>query len=276
MATKSPAPWEVQTGAAAMAGTGTDAGNLLPSNEPQDIIDENDPRLISEAVEMNLDADAYATPAPPPDGKYRSKIKLEGVDDGKGGKKDYTIRTTFREPKLPYYETRISCQILDPMGKFDGITLYPEFGGSVGTLINRDGGSKISTILARLKQGNGEPWVKKGARMGQKDWLDLFLKALAGEPEIGIETQWQVSCQACGELAKDAKKAGRDDVKYPTTLKGMHRFPQERDPSKRKLGQLFDPEVVCAAIPGHGFSRAQARVVGFLMLEELKAAHASK
>jgi hypothetical protein len=264
MATK---PWEVQAGGTGAA-TATQQ-EQLPSDAPQDMIDENDPRLVSESIEMNTDADAYAQPAPPPDAKYRAKLKLEGVDDGKGGKKDYGVKSTNKEPKILYYETRISCSILDPGGRYDGITVYPEFGGSVGTLVNREGASKISTILARIKRPDGEPWAKKGLRYTQKEWIDLFIKSLMGEPEIGIETQWQVSCQACGEEATARKKAGHE-FRYPTTLKGMHRFPREKDPSKNKLGQLFDPEVVCQVSAGHGFSRAQARVVGFLSLDELK------
>ena len=92
----------------------------------------------------------------------------------------------------------------------------------------------------------------------------LFVKALSGEPEIGIETAWEASCQACGEAAK---KAGTG---YPQTIRGMHRFPAQTDPNKRKAGEQFDPETFCPVNRAHGTMRAQARIQGFLSLKELK------
>lgn len=252
------------------AAAGTMAGEPVVPETVQDVIDENDPRLASENIEMNLDGDAYAQPAPPPDKKWRAKLKLEGFTDDKGNTREYRPTQTKGDTPLPYFETKILLTISDPNGKFDGIKLYTEYGGTVGTLIQRDGSSKVSTILTKLRQPNGDPWIKKGARMTQKEWMDLFVRATAGEPEVGIETEWQVSCQACGEEAKLRRQKGDKTARYPSTIAGMHRFPQEKNPDKRKAGQLFDPEVPCQVNPAHGFSRAQARVVGFLLLSELK------
>src|SRR2546430_14406481 len=64
-------------------------GQPVPSDAPQELIDENDPRLISETLDANLEADAYAQPIPPPDGKYRAKLKLEGVKAEGGEVKPY-------------------------------------------------------------------------------------------------------------------------------------------------------------------------------------------
>lgn len=264
------APWQVQQGSAGDSPAAA-VDQKVPSNEPQNIVDENDPRLVSETVEMNLEGDAYAQPAPPPDKTWRAKLKLEGIKkEGSTEVKDYHATQTKGQTPVPYFETRISAQILDPAGRFDGVTVYPEYGGGVGTLLNRENTSKASTILARLKRPNGEAWAKPGQRMTQLEWIQLLVQALKTDPEIGIETQWQVSCQACGEEATAKRKAGHTDVKYPSTLKGMHRFPAEKDPGKLKLGLRYDPEVACQANPAHGFSRARALLVGFLHLNELK------
>lgn len=245
-------------------------GEPIVSDAEQNIIDENDPRLVSEDVEMNLDGDAYAQPAPPPDRKWRAKLKLEGFTDEKGNTRDYKATQTKSDTPTPYFETKISVTLLDPTGKYDGLKLFTEYGGTVGTLQQRDGSSKVSTIIARLKQPNGEPWVKKGsARMKQKEWIDLFVKAVAGEPEIGVETEWQSNCQACSDEAKAKRLKGDKTARYPATLHGMHRFPVEKNQDKRRAGQTNDPEVACQVNPGHGFSRARAVVVGFLALNEL-------
>jgi hypothetical protein len=240
-----------------------------PSTEVQDIIDENDPRLVSEALDVNLEGDAYAQPAPPPDGKYRVKLKLEGVKvEGSTDTKPYGTGMN-RRSKTPYFKTNISCTIIDPKGQYDGIVCYPAFGGGVNTDKRRDGTTQVTTILTRLVKADGSPVVPKGTKYDQKGWIELFVKTLAGEPEIGAETAWEASCMACGEEMKKAREAGKD-VGYATRTTGMHHFPQETDAAKRRLGQLFSPEIKCAANPAHGYSRARAIVSGFLSLADLE------
>lgn len=265
-----PKPWEVNAGTT-QAGQPTEApvnGAAQPSTEVQSFVDENDPRLISEQVDVNVEGDAYAQPAPPPDGKYRLKLKLEGVEKADKSHVDFAATSTKKE-SLPYYHTRISATVIDPSGKFDGIKVYPEFGGYVGTLTNKDKSTKVATILARLKKPDGTKWVDAHTKLDQKGWMELFVRALAGEPEIVGELQWQASCEQCGKDAKAAREAGKD-ASYPSSTNGMHRFPQESSGDKRKAGQLFSPEVKCAANPAHGYARAQARIVKFLHQHELK------
>src|SRR5579864_677325 len=109
------APWAPQQGSPdskqdEAKPNGTTAAPV-PSSEPQDIVDPNDPRLISETLDANLEADAYAQPAPPPDGKYRAKLRLEGVkQDGTDEKKDYGTGMN-KKTKIPYFRTGISCSI---------------------------------------------------------------------------------------------------------------------------------------------------------------------
>jgi hypothetical protein len=261
-------PWAPTQGAGGTAGAAPAEakanGELRPSDAPQELIDENDPRLVSESLDVNLEADAYAQPAPPIDGKYRAKLKLEGVkQEGTTDRKDYAASQTKKAPVIPYYTTNISCSLIDPSGKYDGITLYPAFGGGVNTNRRRDGSTQVTTILCRLKKADGTPWATTGMKMSQLEWIKLFVKALATEPEIGVETAWEASCQKCGE---ELKKKGE----YATRTTGMHHFPPEQDAGKRKLGQLFSPEIKCAADASHGYARARAIVVKFLHLTELK------
>src|SRR5579859_7226573 len=125
--------------------------------------------------------------------------------------------------------------------------------------MGRDGSTKVATILGKLKRPDGTPWATAGTKLTGKGWIDLFVKALAGEPEVGIETQWEWSCQECGKLAKDKGE------KYPRSINGMHKFP----PSRKVRGE-FDPEMKCAVNPAHGYSRARVRIASVLSLAEIK------
>lgn len=252
-------PWEVSQGQNAGA---VDNGPVV-SDAPQDVIDENDPRLISEPLDINLDADAYAQPAPPPDAKYKAKLKLEGVkQDGTSEKKQYASKN-FGKPPVPAFTTSISCQLIDASGKYDGIILYPAFGGGASTAPRRDGSSQVATILTRIKKPDGTAWAPAGVKLNQKEWMDLFVRVMATEPEIGVETAWEASCMKCAEELKPQGK-------YAARTTGMHHFPPENDPAKRKLGLSNQPEIKCSVNPNHGYSKARAIVTRFLHLHELK------
>jgi hypothetical protein len=264
------APWAPTQGATTQedpgkpngpAGAAGAAAAPVPSDAPQEIIDENDPRLISESLDANLEADAYAQPAPPPDGKYRAKLKLEGVRVEGGENKPYG--TGQNKQKVPYFRTGVSCSIIDPSGKYDGITVYPAFGGGANTDRRRDGSTQVTTILTRITKPDGSLWAPKGAKMTQLEWIQLLVKALGTEPEIGIETAWEASCMSCAEELKKI-------AKYALRTTGMHHFPPETAGDKRKAGQLFQPEIRCQVNPGHGYARARAIVVSFLSLSQLK------
>lgn len=220
---------------------------------PQEIIDENDPRLISEPLEMNLEGDAYAQPVPPPDATYHAKLKLKHVENDKKEKKDFEVKMTKRAPILPYLSTGIEARIIDPAGKFDNIPVYDSW---VSTFTGRDNSSKISTILSHLKQPSGQPWAVAGQRMTHREWMDLFIKALAGEPEVRIMTAWEWSCTVCGE---EAKKAGQA---YPRSITGMTKFPQE----VKNRQATYIPEMKCPVNVAHGYSRAQVRIAQVLSL----------
>lgn len=240
-----------------------------PSDAPVVVVDENDPRLVSEVLTVNPAGDAFAAPPPPPDGVYRAILHLEGFTDQQTQqKKDYGATMTKGSggnPPLPYFATGISAKIQDPSGKYDGITVYPPFGGNVGTLVSKDGSSKVSTILFRLRRPDGKTWGQD-FQGNQKAWIDRFVEAMKSEPECGIVTQWEWSCQECGEAAKAT------GARYPKGIQGMKYFPLEPNKEKVKAnGHPYVPEMKCS-VQGHGVSRARVVIVRFLSLEELAEA----
>ena len=225
-----------------------------------DVPDPNDPRLTSEPLDIKEGVDVYAFPPPPPDAKYRAKIKIVPQDDGKGGKVD-AVPKIHKDGQL-FYRHVVECSIIDhASGKYDGVKVYERW---ADTHVGPKGGSSVSTILDLLKKPDGTPWRTPGARLTHRDYSDLFIKALAGEPEVGIETQWDWSCPDCGKLAKEKSEP------YPRSMRGMQKFPQ--DASASKPGHLvYQNEVQCQKVVAHGFSRAQIRIARFLPESAVRA-----
>lgn len=236
------------------------AASPTPSDAPQDLLDPNDPRLVSEELNVNPEADAYAQPAPPPDGDYRAKLKLM-QKEVQGQKADYAPALWGKSPGQAVFVTGIEASIIDPTGKYDGLKAY-DF--NVSTFVGRDSATKVTTILSKLRRPDGKPWVEKHQRMSPKAWMDLLVRALAGEPEVGITTAWEWSCADCG---KDSKAKG---TAYARSVVGMHKFPAEQDKQKRAAGQLFAPEMKCQVNVAHGYGRARITIAKFLSLDEMK------
>lgn len=227
-----------------------------------EMIDPNDPALVSEALDTNLDGDAYARPAPPPAGIYRAKLKLVQTENAAKQKVDwYAARWGKQQPQLVAVAS-VEASLIDPSGKYDGIHVYDR---NVSTFAGRDKSHKIGTILGKLKRPDGSPWVRNGERMPPAEWANRLVQALAGEPECGIEIDWEWSCAGC---AKHAKDTGGE---YPRRMVGMSRFPPEQDPAKRRAGNLFSPEMKCQVNPAHMYSRCQLVVARVLSLAELQA-----
>jgi len=217
--------------------------------------DINDPRLISEPLEVNLEADSYAMPEPLPDGRWRAKLKvMKPLENGKEVDLGFIVKKHERSGQL-YLSTGLEATTVSTSEKLNGLKAFDSW---VSTFIGKDGGSKISTILTRLKRPDGKLWAEPGSRYTHRAWMDLFIKAMAGEPELGIESQWEWSCQACGEAAA---KAGE---RYPRSVNGMHKFPV--NPKTKH----YDPEMKCQVNPAHGYSRARVRISAVLPLSEVK------
>ena len=99
----------------AEAATSHDAGT--PS------IDPNDPRLTSEVLTINPDADAYAVLPPLPDGKWRAKAKQVDIKDDKGQQQRYAVFSRAKmENGKPFFATNVEFGVIDHSGAFDGVT----------------------------------------------------------------------------------------------------------------------------------------------------------
>jgi hypothetical protein len=215
-------------------------------------IDPNDPRLTSEVITDNAEADAYAVLPPLPDGKWRAKAKQVDINDDHKQAQRYAV---FSRAKMdngrPFYATNVEFGVIDHSGRFDGVKLTEYW---VKTLIDaRKGTSQAATLIRKL--GGKTP-----ASGPQKAFIEALLATLAAEPELIIETAWSAECQTCQETAKK-----RGDRAPRPFLQGMHRFPATKVPG------VHDPVVRCETCKS--MVRAQPRIVSFYSLAEAKATH---
>lgn len=212
-------------------------------------VDMNDPALTSEVIE-DTTQDAYAIPPPPPDGKWRAKLKQVDINDPSDSQKKRHI--VFVHPKMndgkPFFAVNVEASLIDVSGKFDGISTTEYWVKSA--VDKRKNVSEMSTIT---KAAGGAP-LDRG---NQTDRLNALEKVLAGEPEAIIDTFWEASCQTCQEAAK--KKGDRSPRPF---LMGMHRFPS-------KGAGVHDPMVQCPTCKS--MVRAQMRIAGFFNVKEMKA-----
>ena len=253
---------------APVPGGGSPAQDTTKTNgalneEPVQLLDENDPRLTSEEISVDVTKDAYAVRPLPPDRKWRAKLQLVQMENANKEKKDY-LPASVGKDNSPCFQATVQATILGPDERFEGFKVSPRFGGTVNTLPRRDGSSQVGTILSKLRKPDGTPWAPANARMSHSAWITLLVRALAGEPECGVETNWEASCPECGKEAK-AKGEG-----YPPSIVGMQKFPAEQDKVKRSNGEMFSPEIKCQRNAGHGYFRAYPKIVRFLSLDELK------
>ena len=176
-------------------------------------IDLNDPALLSGEIDTNADVDAYAAPPPLPDGIYRVKVKQIDVKKANGE----TARYAAKRDKHgnPYAYTALECRVQDPGGKFDNVPVYDRF---LSTMQQRNGGVPIVRVLTVLG-------IKVPAKTNAVQLMEMLFKALAGEPELEIETVWE------GNLDQaDRERFENGGTKQPRVL-GMHRFPKAKDGS---------------------------------------------
>lgn len=236
------------TYADAPAADSTAPAGVNGSEQPV-LVDPNDPRLTSEVLTMNPDADAYAVLPPLPDGKWRAKAKQVDIKDDKGQLQRYAV---FSRAKMangaPFFATNVEYSIIDHSGEFDGVKLTEYW---VKTLVDqRKGTSQANTLIGKL----GGKALASG---NQKQVMDALLQVLASEPELILETAWSAECQHCQETSK--KKGEKAPRPF---LQGMHRFPATRTPG------VYDPIVTCPTCKSQ--VRAQARIVAPFSLKESK------
>lgn len=229
-----------------VAGAGTTAEEARPAP-----VDPNDPALMSEQLEVDVNADAYAVPPPPPDGKWRAKLKQVDISDPATGQNAPARHIVFRHEKMnegkPFYAINIEASLLDVTGKNDGVKANEYW---VKSAIDRRKNIDQMTTITKAVQGNV---VAKGSAT---DRLNAIEKALAGEPTCIIETFWEASCQSCQDAAKK-----RGDKAPKPFLVGQQRFPQP------KVG-THDPVVQCPNCKS--VCRAQVRIGGFFSEKDVK------
>ena len=227
----------------------TAAPNGQTTTQQLAAIDPNDPRLVSEVLDDRLDADAYAVPPPPPDGRWKAKLKLGGIKDKADGQiKPFIVGEAYWRPEKPlFYAANVEASLIDHSGKNDNVKLMDYHVRSL--MDDRKGTSPMTTITQ--KAGGAA-----NAHSTAKDRYQAFEKALAAEPEVIVETRWQVSCQRCEEAADK-----RGDKKPGPFLYGDARFPQNRDGS-------HSPDVSCPTCKS--MCRAQAKIERYYSLKEIQ------
>lgn len=189
-------------------------------------VDLNDPSLLEESLEFDPTVNPYDMPPPPPDGRY--KVKLKQIDtkgtDGQPAlfkidqEKDYSTPGTAKpvflsngKPKL-FLSAALEASIIDPSGKFDGVKLFDRF---MDSRTNRQGGVPMIHLLRCL----GTP-VPNNVNLATL--RELFKKALALEPECEVESTW------VGNISQDDSEHYKDrGEKAPKRVRGMHRFPEK-------------------------------------------------
>jgi hypothetical protein len=250
------APTQSINGAAA-ASANLDQGVQAVPDPP---ISLDDPLLTSESLTV-AEGDAFAQPTPPPDGKYRVKLKHVGIQK-EGSTEILPYEPQPQKDKTGtvigvYARTLIAVTIIDPDGKYDGLHLGVQF-RYIDTKVNREGVSKAMTLLNMLRRPDGTPWLVKTERLSHKVLMERLVQATMSEPELGAESVWEWSCEACNAEAKAKGQFGR-------SLQGMTKFPA----NAAVRGQYL-PDMRCPVNPAHMFSRARAVVARFMPLSEVR------
>jgi hypothetical protein len=226
------------------------AGGPPPDAE---YIDPNDPLLTSESLTEDLTADAYKMPPPAPDGFWRAKLKIVPIKDAKGAM--VPVRTWRHENMnggLPMYVANVEASLIDLSGKYDGTRIIEQWVKS--GVDRRKNVSQMTTITVKA---GGAPSAQPAT---EKSRYEALAKALAGEPEVVVETFWEGSCMSCGEQADK-----RGEKRPGPFLRGMHRFPQVKD---AKGNMEADPIALCSTCRKP--CRAQVRIAGFHKLADQK------
>jgi hypothetical protein len=156
-----------------------------------------------EAVEMEIDpdADAFAAPAPPDDGTYAVKLRLN-----KRGAIEQTVTgPNSKNPGTPYWRVNLELEIVDPDGPFDGRKLFDS-----PTTINQanTGTNAIAGVLKELG-------VAVPPRPTDVELVRLLGQQLLTEPSIGVKGRWEA-----GYKSEDGwKTVVRGQKNFPPILK---------------------------------------------------------
>ena len=183
----------------------------ISSRETEEI-DINNLDLAEEALEIEEGGDAFATPAPPPDGVHLVKFRL--AED-----KPFVKVPIKKGPNRGSYflDSNIVLTVIDPDGPLDGKVIFD----SANCLVRAESGQcRVSGILEVF----GEDVSGKTSDVELMRKLNEIAQT---EPEIKVKGQWQ-------GYSKEQKKV----VKY-----GMKSFPEILDSDDQGTGvfsHVFD------------------------------------
>jgi len=203
-------------------------------------LDLNDPNLAlpDEAVEYNLEGDAFAGIAPVPDGKHFATLSL--------GQKGFSGGTTKNGNK--YIMASIEARIDAPGQPHDKAPVFD----NIFTLKQQSSGT--SSIVGVL-QAAGATVPSKTTIAETARLLDQTLK---GNPRVEIETRWEAFCgsDACkattgknGQPGK-GKTVLRYQRNFPETKPGMHQHVVECPSCKNELSAKAKPRRYSAITNG--------------------------
>lgn len=215
-----------------------DSQEALGNAEPA--VDLNDPALLEAEVSFDEGKDPYEIPPPVSDGFYRVKAKQIIK-----GEKSYTLKSG---KKGPYAYAALELVIQQPGGMYDGNKVSDYF---VSTMQARNGGVPIIHILNRCLGVKIPAGVKIAALM------ELFQKALAGEPDMVVELAWEANLSE-----DDQKRFEAANVKQPF-VRGMHNFPDKLDEKGKVVGK--NPDITKDTSLGKVSLRARPRVMGYFL-----------
>lgn len=157
--------------------------------------------------DIDLEADAFESVAPPKPGKYRLKLALaeDGVQLKQGRKGNQ------------YYSAALECTIISDDKNADGAKAYVY----VSTAIGR--GKATSTMATLIVKGGGTISNKSAT---QKDILRDFANYIKGSPEQWADMDWELSYE---------DKEG----KYKTIYSSYKEFPGDSKTGEKQFRFSF-------------------------------------
>ncbi len=168
-------------------------------------VDINAMDLEEEILDIKEGGDAFATPAPPPDGKHLVKFRMAETNA--------FVRVPIKKgPNAGsyFYDSNIVLSIIDPEGPFDGKIIFD----SASCLVRSESGQcRISGILEEFG-------IDVTGKTSDADLIRKLNEIAQTEPEICVKGQWV-------GYSKDLKKVVK---------RGMKSFPEIVDASGNGTG----------------------------------------
>lgn len=185
-------------------------------------LDNLDPALVQEVVEVNPTADPTAAPPPPSDGRHRMKITIDSYE-GKESQKD----------GRPYFLFKAHGTVVD-----EG----PDFNKRVFlnlTTFVFDGRNEMAYMITQALGGNNNPEaVNYVAKLNNYALLARgFRDVFAAEPILVADTQWVAE-----------KPPAEPGGKYTRVRTGQKNFPKNADGSVSPLVIVDGQELSAKAV----------------------------